>query len=252
MVIKFSKNISLRFFIAMCLFEASVLSGASQQMADTDDSLLQLIRSVANSNEEEYEKGNEYNEDSYMISDPVLNVLSDLSLTWTLDLVNDVYESAGFYESGSWVDDGATYQSAVYSGRLPDCDMQDFICPVLGGKLTSGYGYRESYKRLHKGIDISVKVGDVVRAALPGIVGRIGYEPGGYGHFLILVHSNGMETRYAHLSGVTARLGQRVYAGDEIARGGNTGNSTGPHLHFEVRKNGKVLDPMLVFEDLKF
>lgn len=164
-----------------------------------------------------------------------------------LDFVADVYESNDFYESGYWGKDGHTFTSDIYTGRLPEYTDKDFIRPVKGGEFTSVFGYREKYGRMHKGVDISLNVGDVVCAALPGVVGRIGYERGGYGHFVIVVHSDGVETRYAHLSRVTASVGQRVSAGEAIALGGNTGNSTGPHLHFEVRKQGKAIDPLLVF-----
>lgn len=164
-----------------------------------------------------------------------------------LDFVTSIYESNDFYESGYWGKDGTTFSSDIYTGRLPDYTGDDFVRPVAGGRLTSQFGYRESFKRMHKGVDISLREGDEVVAALPGVVGRIGYEPGGYGHFVIVVHSNGVETRYAHLSRVTASAGQRVAAGDPIALGGNTGNSTGPHLHFEIRKQGKALDPLSVF-----
>ena len=164
-----------------------------------------------------------------------------------LDFVTDVYEANDFYESGYWGKDEKTFTSDIYTGRLPEYTDRDFIRPVMGGEFTSVFGFREKYGRMHKGVDISLNVGDVVCAALPGVVGRIGYERGGYGHFVIVVHSDGVETRYAHLSSVTATVGQRVSAGDAIALGGNTGNSTGPHLHFEVRKHGKAIDPLLLF-----
>lgn len=180
-------------------------------------------------------------------SPEVEGVLDEICLLGVLDYMTDIYDSADFYESGYWGKDGNTFHSEVYTGTLPAYSDDDFVRPVVGGRLTSVYGYRESYHRMHKGVDISLNEGDVVRASLPGVVGRIGYERGGYGHFVVLVHSDGVETRYAHLSRVTASLGQRVYAGQEIALGGNTGNSTGPHLHFEVRKNGRAIDPLLLF-----
>lgn len=202
---------------------APAFTGASQQPAE-DDALAGLIRIVTGSMED---GGNGMG---------------------ALDFVSSVYESADFYESGYWGYKGETYHSDVYSGKLPEFEWSDFMRPVLGGNLTSGFGYRQSYRRMHKGVDISLNEGDRVCAALPGVVGRIGYEPGGYGHFVILVHSDGVETRYAHLSRVTAVLGQRVAAGQDIALGGNTGNSTGPHLHFEIRRHGKAFDPLSVFE----
>ena len=217
------------------------MTGASQQLQS--DVLSGLVHSVAVG-----EGAVSEIDESLSGGDMVMDVLNELSSLGALDFLSDVYESADFYASGKWSDDGKVYSSADFSGELPDYDMSDFISPVIGGKLTSGYGYRESYRRIHRGVDISLKVGEAVRAALPGVVGRIGYEPGGYGHFVILVHGGGVETRYAHLSRVTAVLGEKVVAGQDIALGGSTGNSTGPHLHFELRRNGVAIDPLALFE----
>lgn len=185
-----------------------------------------------------------------MPSDDIMSsegIVDEVSVISVLDYVIDIYESNDFYESGYWGKDNKTFTSDAYSGLLPEFSYDDFTRPVAGGEFTSMFGFRESYGRMHKGVDISLKEGDVVKAALPGVVGRIGYEPGGYGHFVIVVHSDGVETRYAHLSRVTAVLGQKVAAGEGIALGGSTGNSTGPHLHFEVRRQGKAIDPLLLF-----
>lgn len=234
------EGISRKIILTLILTEASVLTGASQQMHD--EIIDGLVHSVVADGIAVEDK------DSTVNGDGVIGVLTELSSLGALDFVSDVYESADFYASGKWSDDGKAYSSFSFTGRLPDFDVKDFIRPVIGGRMTSGYGYRKSHHRIHKGVDISLKEGDSVRAALPGIVGRIGYEPGGYGHFLILIHGDGMETRYAHLSRVTTILGQRVYAGQDIALGGNTGNSTGPHLHFEVRRHGEAIDPLTLFE----
>ena len=119
--------------------------------------------------------------------------------------------------------------------------------PVYGA-ITSRYGYRPSFKRMHKGIDISLQVGDTVRSALDGTVTRADVDPRGYGLFIVISHHNGLETRYGHLSGFLVAPGSRVMAGDPIALGGNTGNSTGPHLHFETRQNGTAFDPTAMFD----
>lgn len=95
------------------------------------------------------------------------------------------------------------------------------------GRITSGFGYRARFKRVHKGIDIAMNVGDTVRAIMSGEVKRVDYEAGGYGNFIVIEHDNGMETRYAHLSRALVDAGQRVFSGQVIALSGNTGNSTG-------------------------
>lgn len=112
------------------------------------------------------------------------------------------------------------------------------------GRITSGFGYRARFKRVHKGIDIAMNVGDTVRATMSGEVKRVDYEAGGYGNFIVIEHDNGMETRYAHLSRSLVDAGQRVFSGQVIALSGNTGNSTGPHLHFETRVNGEAVNPL--------
>lgn len=254
----------------MFIVGASVCAGASAHNDDSDENFLTgLIRSVSEGvegtdsviwPEEHYEKviwpeqRNEvvvWPEDGqkHAYFPEVGGALSELCSLSALNYVTDAYESADFYASGKWGADGKTYTSSSFDGILPSYELSD-LCHPIRGKITSNYGYRETFHRMHKGIDIALHIGDAVVAALPGIVGRIGYEPGGYGHFIIIVHSGGVETRYAHLDSVTAMLGQKVNAGDMIARGGNSGNSTGPHLHFEVRKNGLAIDPLLVFQEL--
>jgi hypothetical protein len=110
----------------------------------------------------------------------------------------------------------------------------------LSGSITSGYGQRSG--RLHTGVDIAVPVGTPVLAAADGVVEHAG-TAGGYGIAVYLDH-DGTDTRYAHLSRVLVRAGQRVRRGDRIALSGNTGRTTGPHLHFEVRPGGRPTDPL--------
>lgn len=116
------------------------------------------------------------------------------------------------------------------------------------GRITSGFGFRRSFGRVHQGIDVSMSVGDTVCAPLPGRIDKIGYEAKGYGHYVVMVHDNGMETRYAHLSQILVSAGQNVTTGEPIALSGSTGNSTGPHLHFETRQMGIAVDPRTVFD----
>lgn len=126
-------------------------------------------------------------------------------------------------------------------------DLTEFQQPIAGGRIGSRMGPR--WGRQHNGIDIPTAVGTSVRAAAPGTVLTIGNDPGGYGRFMIVDHGGGTTTRYAHLLRTTAREGQRVSAGTQIAlsggaRGGDgAGNSRGPHLHYEVRQSGRAIDP---------
>jgi LysM repeat protein len=115
-----------------------------------------------------------------------------------------------------------------------------FIWPSAG-ELTSYYGYR--WGRLHAGIDIADDVGAVVRAAKTGRVAFAGWW-GGYGYTVVLEHGQGYTSLYGHLSDYAVAVGQHVAAGQTIGYVGNTGNSTGPHLHFEIRKDGQSLNPL--------
>ncbi|MEN6414845.1 MAG: M23 family metallopeptidase [Veillonellales bacterium] len=117
-----------------------------------------------------------------------------------------------------------------------------FSWPVQG-EISSPFGYR--WGRLHSGIDIANDSGTSIHAAMSGRVTYTGYYSG-YGYTLIMEHAQGYETLYGHLSGFAVGSGQYVRAGQVIAYMGSTGNSTGPHLHFEVHQNGRVIDPMNV------
>ena len=109
-----------------------------------------------------------------------------------------------------------------------------FVMPTKGA-WTSGFGYR--WGVLHGGIDIANSIGTPILAASDGVVIDVG-PTGGYGNWVKLRHNDGTVTLYGHLSAWNVEIGQRVWAGDQIAKMGNTGNSTGPHLHFEVLLNG--------------
>lgn len=129
----------------------------------------------------------------------------------------------------------------------PTLGRADFFRPVPG-IITSMFGWRPRFQRLHHGVDLSLQVGDTVRAAVSGTIERIAYDHDGYGHYVVMSHHDGMETLYGHLQYALVSQGQFVYAGQPVAIGGNTGNSTGPHLHFEARLGGVAVDPTLIFD----
>jgi len=109
------------------------------------------------------------------------------------------------------------------------------------GPITSEFGFR--WGRLHAGIDVGAPTGTPIVAAADGCVSFAGRQ-GGYGNLMLVEHGGGIVTAYAHQSQFVASQGDCVLAGDEIGRVGSTGNSTGPHLHFEVRVNGEAEDPL--------
>lgn len=116
-----------------------------------------------------------------------------------------------------------------------------YMYPVTNWNITSNFGYR--WGRLHAGTDVGVPIGTTVRASRGGQVITAGWV-GGYGNCVIIDHGDGVSTRYGHLSEVLVSVGQYVDQGDQIALSGNTGRSTGPHLHFEIRINGEAVDPL--------
>lgn len=159
-----------------------------------------------------------------------------------LDFVENACGEAGYHSSG------------VLPGACVGSILQDISRSCVGmkskewGRVTSGFGYRPSFGRMHYGVDFAMAVGDTVRVPVAGRIDRIGYDKGGYGHFIVLKHDDGMETRYAHLSSVMVKAGDYVAKGHPVALSGNSGNSTGPHLHFEVRFLGMAVDPLTVFD----
>ncbi len=132
--------------------------------------------------------------------------------------------------------------------NIPDTfkvDLSHFTMPTMG-HVTSKYGPRR--RRMHYGIDLKVQVGDTIYAAFDGKVRVRQYERRGYGYYLTLRHPNGLETVYGHLSKFLVEEDQVVKSGDPIALGGNTGRSTGSHLHFETRFLGNPINPAFIVD----
>ena len=115
-----------------------------------------------------------------------------------------------------------------------------FIWPV-NGTVVSGFGWR--WGRMHEGIDISASSGTPIWSAAAGTVIHSGWL-GGYGNLVVVDHGNGLATAYAHASAILVGVGQQVSQGETLSLVGSTGNSSGPHLHFEVRVNGAAVDPL--------
>lgn len=156
--------------------------------------------------------------------------------------VGDVYE--GLYEKWS---DTKVNPYGIDLKTLKDSfaiSCVDYYPPCLG-HVTSLFGPRR--RRFHNGTDLKVQVGDTIRASFSGKVRIRQYNRGGFGYFLVLRHEDGLETVYAHLSRFLVVPNQEINAGDPIALGGNTGRSTGSHLHFEVRILGNPINPAKMF-----
>ena len=208
--------ISLKIYLPILTFFLSTFGGLAQQ---TNFSLIPKKDTV-----------NIYHEmlndqtDDLMENHPADDIYNDM---WTSDHVNP-------------------YKIPIDS--MPDSvqiDCSNFVVPVHG-VVTSAFGPRRY--RFHYGIDLRLKVGDSVRSAFSGKVRLINYEARGYGNYIVIRHNNGLETVYAHLSAVLVVLNQDVKAGQLIAFGGNTGHSTGPHLHFETRYIGNAINPAHIID----
>lgn len=144
-----------------------------------------------------------------------------------------------------WVDPYHKSNIAYPDSFAIDC--ASFTFPIdTQVKVTSKYGPRR--RRMHKGIDLKVQTGDTIRAAFDGKVRIRNFERRGYGNYLVVRHPNGLETVYGHLSKFLVDVNQIVRAGDPIALGGNTGRSTGSHLHFETRFLGQAINPAEIID----
>ena len=141
------------------------------------------------------------------------------------------------------------YVHAYGNAIIPDTytiDLTGFHMPTPSTKITSPFGPR--WRRMHNGLDLKVNIGDTIVAAFDGKVRIVKYERRGYGKYVVIRHDNGLETIYGHLSKQLVEENQLVKAGEPIGLGGNTGRSTGSHLHFETRFLGIAINPIYMFD----
>lgn len=136
-----------------------------------------------------------------------------------------------------------------YDAELPEefrIDLRNYSMPTPSRIITSKFGPR--WGKVHEGLDVKVYIGDTIRSAFSGTVRIVKYNGNGYGYYVVVRHPNGLETLYGHLSKQLVKPNQPVRAGEPIGLGGNTGHSSGSHLHFETRLLGKPLNPALMFD----
>lgn len=160
-----------------------------------------------------------------------------------------VKETGGIPSAALYPNWDNSYVNSYSSALLPekfDIDLRGFAMPTSNRVVTSNFGPR--WGRDHKGIDVKVYVGDTIRAAFDGMIRVVDYQGAGYGKYIVIRHDNGLETVYGHLSKQLVKINQPVKAGDVIGLGGNTGRSTGSHLHFETRLLGVAINPALLFD----
>ena len=141
------------------------------------------------------------------------------------------------------------YVHAYGNAIIPETytiDLTGFHMPTPSTRITSPFGPR--WRRMHNGLDLKVNIGDTIVAAFDGKVRVVKYERRGYGKYVVIRHDNGLETVYGHLSKQLVENDQLVKAGEPIGLGGNTGRSTGSHLHFETRFLGIAINPIYMFD----
>lgn len=177
--------------------------------------------------------------------DRKLKAVDSLALIRQIKAEQAVYPAYSLYPN--WNND----RVHAYGGnvQVPDSfriDLTGFCMPTTHTKITSKCGPR--WRRMHNGLDIKVYIGDTIRAAFDGRVRMVKYERRGYGKYVVIRHDNGLETIYGHLSKQIVAEDEYVKAGDPIGLGGNTGRSTGSHLHFETRFLGIPINPALMFD----
>ena len=175
-----------------------------------------------------------------------INLVDSIALLEMLEEEEEEFPGADVYGDNwdqTWVN---PYKVPIE--KLPETetiDVSEYCMPIIS-HITSNYGWRR--RRMHRGVDLSLHIGDTVRAAFSGKVRLTRYERRGYGYYVIIRHNNGLETIYGHLSKFLVEPDQIVKVGDPIALGGNTGRSTGPHLHFETRYLGMDINPNKIFD----
>ena len=138
-----------------------------------------------------------------------------------------------------------TIEISLYEDDLGDT-ASPWSMPLKQSIINSNFGLR--HYKWHYGTDLDLVIGDSVFACFDGVVRISKYNPGGYGNYVLVRHHNGLDTLYGHMTERLVKVGQHVKAGELIGWGGNTGRSSGPHLHFEVRYHGEAIDPSYVYD----
>ena len=176
-------------------------------------------------------------------SDRRLKDIRNVKLNNTAAIAADLNNPAGNIYT-DWTDNLRSCSGSVPANYK--IDLRGFCMPTPSRKINSNFGPR--WGRQHEGMDVKVYIGDTIRAAFDGKVRICKYNGSGYGYYIVIRHPNGLETLYGHLSKQIVKKDQVVRAGEPIGLGGNTGKSSGSHLHFETRLLGQPIDPALMFD----
>ncbi len=182
--------------------------------------------------------------------DIALKELAEINEMTTLEAKEDLMYPADELYGSNWDNRWVNPYKKCENISFPDSfaiNCESFVSPIDSMiRVTSKYGPRR--RRMHRGIDLKVYKGDTIRAAFDGKIRIRSYEGRGYGYYLVVRHPNGLETVYGHLSKFLVEVNQIVRAGEPIGLGGNTGRSTGSHLHFETRFLGQAINPAEIID----
>lgn len=184
---------------------------------------------------------NSANSDNLSIIEKYSTELSELKQTD--EVVSTLYEKKKVVKKVTVSSTKTTVSSGTASSGKKTNIGVSFAYPMSSSNISSGYGSR--WGRTHKGLDFAASTGTNIYASASGTVTFSGWNSGGYGYLVIISHGNGVQTYYAHCSALLCSVGQTVSQGELIAKVGNTGRSTGSHLHFEIRVNGVAYNPAL-------
>lgn len=167
------------------------------------------------------------------------SIVAVIITIFTLNNASELYKC----ENGKQV----VVKAARYEpSRAGYIDMKSFSIPAKG-VLTSKFGIRKG--KMHNGIDIGAPYGTAIYSASSGVVSFAGWQDG-YGNVIKIDHGSNIETVYAHCSCIYVRKLQKISAGEKVGEVGSTGNSTGPHVHFEIRVNGSPKDPLIYVKQI--
>ena len=228
MVIKLSSTFKSAVLSAMIILTAKV-AVFSNESADT--SLFSSLFAADSATISDIQE-NEFQQDlNGLFTDDFATY--DTTIGWSTSKIN-----AGHFEPKDWEDTAQLVLTDSISGM-------NYVHPIQN-IVTSNFGPRGVM--WHYGIDLRLAKGDTVRAAFDGVVRVKQYDRRGYGNVIVVRHANGLETIYGHLSKTDLLPFAKVKAGDMIGLGGNTGRSTGPHLHFEIRYYGLAFDPNTIID----
>ena len=186
------------------------------------------------------------------VPDAPMAAVENLELSY-LAISSDVEDDEEFGEyAENFYPDWNTESLFGYTNiTLPDTfriSLKGFCMPTTHTQINDVFGYRPRRRRFHYGLDVKVNLGDTIYSAFDGKVRVNAFNRKGYGYYVVIRHSNGLETLYGHMSKILVKENDEVKAGDPIGLGGSTGRSTGNHLHFETRLLGNAINPALMFD----